>query len=354
MRFLQRLGHFSPYIIPLLLGALFGLFWFRSTFHSPFKPEAQTAGFVIEKGTNLTTISKKLEESGFVKHWWSVYYAARTGTAGDDGKFVIQAGEYILSASMTPVEILKKLLSGEINYQTLTVPPGTRMAELPALMAKTGLVIVPEADAALANKALLAKLEIPNSSFEGYIFPETYKFTRPVTADEMVERMVIEGKKRIPQEMYDRAIELGYSFPAMLSLASIIEKESGKGSELATISSVFHNRLRIQMPLQSDPTVIYCIPDFDGNITKEHLRTSCPWNTYINTGLPPTPICSPGMDAIKAALYPADTEFLYFVSKCDGTHHFSATYKEHKAAVESYQLSGACTKSSAASLATPE
>ena len=184
------------------------------------------------------------------------------------------------------------------------------------------------------------KLSIPSLTPEGFIFPETYSFSRPVTAHEIVERIVEEGRKRLDERLKgwkERGQQLGFNPYQVLVLASIIEKETGKPEERGVISSVFHNRLRIAMPLQSDPTVIYGIQNFDGNLTKEHLKTPGPYNTYLNTGLPPTPICNPGLDAIKAAVYPEDTDYLYFVGKGDGSHQFSATYKEHQRAVDNFQ-----------------
>ena len=156
----------------------------------------------------------------------------------------------------------------------------------------------------------------------------------------MVKRMVAEWKTQLDSKIpgwRERASELGFSTIQMMTLASIIEKETGDKNERAIISSVFHNRMRIGMPLQSDPTVIYGKKDFTGNLTKEDLKTPTPYNTYINTGLPPTPICNPGIESIKAALFPQDTDFLYFVARGNGTHQFSAMYKDHVAAVNQFQ-----------------
>lgn len=336
-RLLALLGVFAPYLIAILIGCFITFIWFRSAFLTPVNRDAAPVSFIVEKGWNPRDVAHKLEEKQLIKHWWSVYLINnlrnRTGASQSS---VFAAGEYSLSASMKPTEILDALVNGKMITHNLIVPPGSTVAQLPELMERTTLVSALEADSALNDRTLMASLEI-RDSFEGYILPETYKFSRPITAQDMITRMVNEGKNRRTKEMYDRAIDLSLTFPQILTLASIIEKETGNPDERAVISSVFHNRLRIGMPLQADPTVIYGLPNFSGNLTKEHLNTPSPYNTYLNTGLPPTPICNPSMESIKAALYPEETDFLYFVATGDGSHVFSSTYKEHKANVDRYQ-----------------
>ena len=238
---------------------------------------------------------------------------------------------------MKPKEVLGAFGDKKVVYHSITIPEGFRLNEIAELMAGTGLCTKEEALASLNDNSLIAKFEIPADTMEGYVFPETYKFTRPDGAKEMAERMLIEGTKHKTADFLNRSTELGFSFHNILTLASVIEKETGAAEERASISSVFHNRLRIGMPLQSDPTVIYGIPNFDGNLTRQHLKTPTRYNTYINDGLPPNPIASPGLESIKAALYPSDTDFLYFVSKGNGSHIFSKSYKEHRRNVNKYQ-----------------
>ncbi len=337
------LSLFVLYFGALLLGAgVVYLFFSYSVFSSSASAGASTESFEVERGANIRTIAKRLEERGFIRRWWSILLLSRASTGSAEGAkpTTVRAGEYRLSASMTPREILRKLMDGDVVYHEVTIPEGTSIRDLPALLAKTTLVSEIEVKAQLDRKDLPATLNIPADSLEGYVFPDTYKFTRPDNAEFMIRHIVQVGNDKRSKEFYERAIDLGFTFNQILTIASIIEKETGAPDERPTISSVFHNRLRIGMPLQSDPTVIYGLQDFNGNLTREHLTTPSPYNTYLNTGLPPTPICNPGLESIRAALYPGNTDYLYFVAKGDGTHQFSATYREHAQAVQRYQRGG--------------
>jgi len=169
------------------------------------------------------------------------------------------------------------------------------------------------------------------------LFPDTYRFARATPPKDVIRTMVDQLGHVVTEEWQARAKEMNLTFHQVLTLASVIEKETGAGDERPHISSVFHNRLKRRIPLQSDPTVIYGLPNFDGNLHKKDLFHPSPYNTYRWAGLPPGPIASPGADSIRAALYPAMSKYLYFVSRNDGTHHFSATLLEHNKAVEKYQ-----------------
>ena len=180
---------------------------------------------------------------------------------------------------------------------------------------------------------------VPADSLEGYLFPETYHFGKFTTEATLVKIMIDTFKERaLKKEFLQRARKIGFTYHEIITLASLIEKETGKDSERKQISSVFHNRLKKNMPLQTDPTVIYAIENFDGNIRKRDLKIDSPYNTYRYKGLPPGPIASPGLKSIVAALYPEKTTNLYFVSRQDGSHQFSATLNEHNRAVQKYQL----------------
>jgi UPF0755 protein len=179
---------------------------------------------------------------------------------------------------------------------------------------------------------------IDAETFEGYLFPDTYYFSKDVTSEKIISAMVKKFRSVFTSTYKEQAKKLGLSIHRAVTLASIIEKETGDPEERSVISSVFHNRLKKKMRLESDPTVIYGIKDFDGNIKKRHLKTSTPYNTYQIPGLPPGPIANPGKKAIEAALFPADTDFLYFVSKKDNTHMFSTNIRDHNKAVRKYQL----------------
>ncbi|HNR12011.1 MAG TPA: endolytic transglycosylase MltG, partial [Thermodesulfobacteriota bacterium] len=183
----------------------------------------------------------------------------------------------------------------------------------------------------------ITSLGIKEGTLEGRLYPDTYKFVRNVKEEEIIRRMVKRFNGVFTEAMRQRANELGLSTQEILTLASMIEKETGAVNEKPLISAVFHNRLKRNMRFQCDPTVIYGLDNFTGNITKKELQTFTPYNTYVIEGLPPTPIANPGVESIRAALYPSKVDYLYFVSKNNGTHHFSRTMPEHNRAVDSYQ-----------------
>jgi UPF0755 protein len=252
----------------------------------------------------------------------------------------IQAGEYRLSPSVPPWKILESLTTGTAILYTVTIPEGYRITEIAELLEKKGLVKKEEFIAETRNKELLETLQISSGgSLEGYLYPETYKFTKAVGAKKIVKTLVDTFKERVQKpELMQQASAGKLTFHEIVTLASLIEKETGLGTERKLISSVFHNRLVKKMRLQTDPTVIYAIVNFDGNIRKKDLSIDSPYNTYKHFGLPPGPIASPGLDSIRAAMEPEDSDYLYFVSRKNGSHQFSTNYKDHNRAVQKYQL----------------
>jgi len=176
---------------------------------------------------------------------------------------------------------------------------------------------------------------------EGYLYPDTYRFYKNTPPEKVIQRMVKRFKSVFTNTFKRKAEELGWSIHQAMTMASIIEKETGRARERSKISSVFHNRLRRKWKMETDPTVIYgLLPSFNGNLTSKDLHNPHPYNTYKHRGLPPGPIASPGLAAIRAALYPLKTRYMFFVSKNDGTHVFSRTGKEHRKWVQIYQRSG--------------
>ncbi|TDJ50439.1 MAG: endolytic transglycosylase MltG [Nitrospina sp.] len=252
----------------------------------------------------------------------------------------IQAGEYRFSPSMPPHDILEALTSGMAVLYTVTIPEGYRITDIADLLEAKGLVDKPAFIEATRNRELLESLHIPSGSLEGYLYPETYKFSKAGGARRIVQTLLDTFKERVLQpERVQQAEAMQFTFHEIVTLASLIEKETGLGKERKLISSVFHNRLAKKMRLQTDPTVIYAMVNFDGNIRKKDLSIDSPYNTYKHFGLPPGPIASPGLESIQAALDPEETDFLYFVSRKDGSHQFSTNYKDHIRAVQKYQLS---------------
>jgi UPF0755 protein len=288
----------------------------------------------VVPGENFTTLATKLEQRGIITHITKFKLLALI--KGVDKK--LKAGEYPLSANMTPNEVLDVLVDGRVYLHRLTIPEGYTLKQIAAEVAKNELGQADEIMALATSPDYVASFEIAADTLEGYLFPDTYYFPKNVSAKTIISKMVGRFKEQFSVQWQQRAEELGRCVHEIVTLASIIEKETGDPSERPIIASVFHNRLRKKMRLESDPTVIYGIPNFDGNIKRIHLATMTPYNTYKIRGLPPGPIANPGSEAIKAALYPAQTDYLFFVSKQDSTHYFSKTIQEHRQAVRKYQL----------------
>ena len=250
----------------------------------------------------------------------------------------IKAGEYILSSAMTPEEILEIVVNGKVRLHRLTVPEGYNLRQIARIVAWAGFGTEADFLRAATDADLVHAKGIDAETFEGYLFPDTYYFPKEARPEDVISTMVKRFWSLFRPEWKNRAETLGFSIHQVVTFASIIEKETGAAFERPIISSVFHNRLKRRMRLQSDPTVIYGIKDFDGNLTRKHLARTTSYNTYRINGLPPGPIANAGIKAIEAALYPADTKFLYFVSKKDSTHKFSANIQDHNSAVRKYQL----------------
>jgi len=288
----------------------------------------------ILSGENFTALAAKLNQKGIIAD--TAKFKLLALIRGDDKK--LKAGEYPLSSAMTPNQVLDVLVDGQVYLYRLTIPEGYTFKQIAAQISDLGLG---QADAFIAlasDPAYVATFGLEAQTLEGYLFPDTYYFPKGVAAQTIIGKMVARFQEKFSPEWKMRAKELNRSVHEIVTLASIIEKETGAAFERPIISSVFHNRLKKRMRLESDPTVIYGIVDFDGNIKRKHLSMRTPYNTYKIRGLPPGPIANPGYEAIKAALYPARTEFLFFVSKKDHTHHFSKTIQEHRKAVRKYQL----------------
>lgn len=287
----------------------------------------------IQTGSSFRDISKLLESKKLIRRHWSLEVVARLKR----NEKMIMAGEYEIAASMSPTEILKKLVSGDIYKRKVTLIPGSSVWDIGQEVENAGLMKKVDFDKAIADPGLLGQAGINAKTFEGYLLPETYFFSRPIDAKKIIWTMLEASEKSWPAQYSSRSEIMGLSRHQVITLASIIEKESGKLAEQPVISSVFHNRLKQGMKLQSDPTVVYGLPNFNGNITKRDLENDHPYNTYMHFGLPPGPICNPSLEAIKAALFPEETQYLFFVADGKGAHVFSTTLREHNRAVDEYR-----------------
>ena len=288
----------------------------------------------IAAGQPLKTTTHSLFKNNLINSPFKFNLVARL--KGYDKR--LQAGEYSLCACMTPLQILEKLAKGEVILYRLTIPEGLNIRQIAELVAAAGFSKKSAFIKTATNAELARKYGIEADTFEGYLFPETYHFPKNSTAESIIAAMVKRFGLVFGPLWQERSKQLGFSTHQIVTLASIIEKETGSPAERPLISSVFHNRLKMKMRLESDPTVIYGLKDFDGNLKREHLETATPYNTYKTAGLPAGPIANAGKESLEAALYPADTKFIYFVSKKNKTHHFSTNLNDHNLAVRQYQL----------------
>lgn len=249
----------------------------------------------------------------------------------------IKAGEYLLRPSMPPGAILGVLVRGETLVQPGVVPEGLALRKVGEVFEKIGLFSADTFVKTASDPKLVNSLGLEGETLEGYLFPETYYFSKGVTAESVARKMVAQFRSVVTADWTRRAKDMGLTLHQLVTLASIIEKETARADERSMVAAVFLSRLKLGMRLESDPTVIYGIKDFSGNITRQDLESYTPYNTYKIQGLPIGPICSPGKAALEAVLTPAAGDFLYFVSKNDGSHHFSRTLAEHNKMVDYYQ-----------------
>ncbi|MDE0403745.1 MAG: endolytic transglycosylase MltG [Nitrospira sp.] len=300
----------------------------------PVGNASQVVVLDITEGSSLSDVAKQLHRQELIKSDWAFVWMGRL--SGSDRKII--PGEYEFHGGMTPSTILEKIIRGEVLQYTVTIPEGFAMSQIADLLHERRLA---DRDAFLRcanDPAFIRTLLLSVDTLEGYLFPDTYRFARHMKPEQLIETMVSKLKQTLSKEDRGRAAELDLSLHEVMTLASMIEKETAKPDERTLISGVFHNRLQKDIPLQSDPTVIYAVHEFDGNLRKKDLSIDSPYNTYLVVGLPPGPIANPGRAAIHAALYPEPTEYLYFVSRNDGSHEFSATLAQHNRAVKKYQL----------------
>ncbi|HBQ20670.1 MAG: hypothetical protein A2Z91_06745 [Deltaproteobacteria bacterium GWA2_38_16] len=287
----------------------------------------------IPPGTPFRRIAKNLKLKGIITHEIKFYLLSRW--KGNLTK--IKAGEYLLYTNMKPLEVLDTLVSGRTYLYRVTIPEGYNLYQVADVVASLMLVSREEFLTKAYDLIFLNELGISGASVEGFLFPETYFFSKPITADKIIKTMVFKFFENYSEDIRFQAQKFNFSQHQIVTLASLIEKETAVPEERRLISAVFHNRLRQGMKLQSDPTVIYGIKNFTGNLTKKDLLTPTPYNTYTHLGLPFGPIANPSRASLEAAVNPAPVDYLFFVSKNDGSHFFSNNYRDHVNAVNRYQ-----------------
>lgn len=288
----------------------------------------------VKRGEPFSAVARKLSDRGVISNRILITLWARLW--GLDRK--LGWGHYRFELPLSARAVLNRLLLGKGAFRRIVIPEGLTVKEIAELLEKKGLVKKEQFLAQATKPEVLALLGLRGTGVEGYLFPDTYHLAPADSEVEILRTMVRRFHRVFTEAMEARAEELGLTKHEILVLASLIEKETSLEGERPLISAVFHNRLNRAMPLQSDPTVIYGLGDFSGKLTREHLQTKTPHNTYVIQGLPPTPICNPGLSSLRAALYPASVPYLYFVSKNDGSHFFSVTLEEHNRAVRTYQI----------------
>ncbi len=295
-------------------------------------PEGNWEGklVTVPKGSGLPGVIAALRDGGVLPHPMAFRALVLLTFTGRQ----LHYGEFTFPHPPSTLETWEKIVHGDVIKYEVTVPPGSNLYDIATMLKEKSLTESKEFLEAACSAALLKHLEIPGESAEGYLFPDTYVFVKPVSPEEIVEIMVRQFRRKLPEETEKRAKEEGFTLHQIVTIASIIEKETGVEKEKSLVSAVIRKRLAMGMALQMDPTVIYGVKRFDGTITRKDLRTPGPYNTYLNRGLPPGPIANPGLESLEAAIAPVKGEYLYFVSKNDGSHQFSRTLEEHNRAVE--------------------
>ncbi len=322
----------TPVII-LLMACAAALYGYHYV-HSPPGQLREEVNIEIDPGTSFYGTAKTLNKAEVIGSTRFFYLYGRVrGTLSS-----IKAGEYLIQPTMTTKEIMDQLVEGNVIKHRVTVPEGYNLYQIAELLDKKGIVEKRAFIKKARDPALMSKLGVKGLSFEGYLYPETYFFIKGMTSEEIIRRMVRRFNKVFTEDLLLRSEKIGFTLDEIVNLASIIEKETGNPAERPLISAVFQNRLKKRMRLQSDPTVIYgMIETFDGNIRKKDLKKKTPYNTYRIGGLPAGPVANPGIDAIKAVLYPGKTKALYFVSMNNGSHVFAETLEQHNRNVWRYQ-----------------
>jgi UPF0755 protein len=317
--------------------------WLWTALGSPARTQAgNEIVFEVVAGESLPEVARRLEATGLLPERALFGPAVLVGWARLRGlDRAIKSGEYDLDPGLSPLEILEKLAEGRVKTYAVTLPEGLRLDEIAVRLEASGIARAADFLARARSPELAQSLGIQGSNVEGYLYPETYRFERNSPPDEIIRRMYAELETRLLDADREALARSGLTLHEVVTLASIVEKETSVPLERPLVAAVFRNRLALAMPLQTDPTVIYGILQanggFDGNLRRADLEADTPYNTYTRRGLPPGPIANPSIESIRAVLEPARVPYLYFVSRNDGTHAFSTTLGDHAAAVRRYQ-----------------
>ena len=324
-------------LLLVLLAVSGPMLYFKDYLDNPTNMGTEPFDVKIERGMSVREVAEVLKSRGVIKTPFDFRLLCRLMDAA------IPAGEYEISPMLKPIELVQAFAPKNLALRRVTIPEGARLRDIAVIVeSKLGSHVSSGIDASsflkiCSERSFAAYLGIEAFSLEGYLFPETYRFEPGTSASKVVERMVREFFEVMGPQHRKRILELNTSLHEIVTIASMVEKETALDEERPIISAVIHNRLRRNMPLQIDAAVIYGLKEFDGNLTRAHLETDTEYNTYTRKGMPPGPICSPSEKSLLAALYPQDVDYLYFVSTNNGHHRFSSTMQEHNIAVRLFQ-----------------
>jgi UPF0755 protein len=314
-------------VIIIAIAAIYSIYVGKES--APVDPGSkESVSVTIPNGTGTSGIADILKENNLIKN--TGVFKFQSKSEGYDGKY--KAGQYSLSPGMSMKEIMKTLMAGKADTVRFTIPEGYDIKRTTEKLAAEGLInadaFAKEIESGQFNYEFLKDAPAGPNRLEGFLFPETYEIFANANEHDIIDKMLYQFNKVFTKEYYARAEELGMSVRDIATLASVIEREARIPEDRPVIASVFYNRLKINMPLQSCATVQYILGEQKPVLSIKDTQIESPYNTYLHPGLPPGPIASPGADSIKAALYPADTDYLYFLAKGDGYTVFSSTYDQ--------------------------
>lgn len=325
----------------LVIGALIvggGGWWIYSQTIEPYRGYSEPEIFVdIPSGSSTATIGSRLVEAGVVRDTRTFQVALWISGRSRS----LRAGEYRFDAPLHALDVIDKIARGDVYRRRLTFREGLTIGEMAQVFEERGFGSAEDLRKAAGNAALIQDLDPEARDLEGYLFPETYALPRGTTASAVVAQMVDGFKNALTPDIRSSASAAGLSIRQLVTLASLVEKETATASERPLVAAVYSNRMKIGMGMQADPTVIYALQKagrYDGNLRREDLQFDSPYNTYRYAGLPPGPIAAPGKASLEAAARPAEVDYLYFVSKNDGSHVFASTLDEHNKNVFTWQV----------------
>lgn len=322
------------FIVVVLLAALAGIDFYHKVY-TPYKEYKETITIQVKEGASVSAVGRLLYREKIVPsyNYFKIYHRLFLEETS------IKSGEYLFDRPMTLPEVFEKLIQGKVVLYKVTVKEGLIIKEIAEVMEQRRGITYDKFVRAAGNTEWIRSLDPGADDLEGYLYPDTYHIRKGTSAEEMVKLMVGKFKDNFTNSMKWRAEQLGLTIREIVTLASLIEKETAAREERFLISSVFHNRLKIGMPMGCDPTIIYALKRDDiyrGKLGWKELKYDSPYNTRLYKGLPPGPICCPGYASIEAALFPEKTKYLYFVAKDFRSHYFSKSLKEHNWAVRKY------------------